>query len=117
MSTRHPPSVPHDAAMVRMLRNNPGFAAEYLRASLEDNADCPQAILLALRHVAEARGMQAVAEAAGIKRESLYRALSPKGNPTFKTLSAVLKAVGLQLTTEPLPGPPGASNRTSGHAR
>jgi probable addiction module antidote protein len=87
--------------MVRLLRDDPEFAAEYLKASLEDNADCPEAILLALRHVAEARGMQAVAELAGVKRESLYRALSPRGNPTLKTLSAVLKAVGLRLSTEP----------------
>jgi DNA-binding phage protein len=39
-----------------------------------------------------------VAAEAGISRESLYRALSPKGNPTLKTLVAVLKAVGLRLS-------------------
>ena len=38
---------------------------------------------------------------AGIKRESLYRALSPSGNPTLKTLTAVLKAVGLRLAVAP----------------
>ena len=101
MTKKHTSSVPHDAAMVELLREDPEFAAEYLKASLEDNADCPEAILLALRHVAEAHGMQAVAESAGVKRESLYRALSPRGNPTLKTLSAVLKAVGLRLSTEP----------------
>lgn len=101
MTRKHPPFVTHDAATVKLLRDDPEFAAEYLKASLEDNADCPEAILLALRHVAEARGMQAVAELAGVKRESLYRALSPRGNPTLKTLSAVLKAVGLRLSTEP----------------
>jgi probable addiction module antidote protein len=37
---------------------------------------------------------------AGISRESLYRTLSPKGNPTLKTLLAVLKAVGMKLSVE-----------------
>jgi probable addiction module antidote protein len=42
-----------------------------------------------------------VAEAAGVQRESLYRALSPKGNPTLNTLLAVLKSVGMRLSVEP----------------
>ena len=41
-----------------------------------------------------------IAERAGIKRESLYRALSPKGNPTMKTLLAVIGAVGLKLSVQ-----------------
>ena len=66
-----------------------------------DEADQPggqQALLAALRHVAEAQGMSAVAERAGIARESLYRALGPKGNPTVKTLLAILSASGLHLS-------------------
>jgi probable addiction module antidote protein len=42
--------------------------------------------------------MSAVAERAGIARESLYRALGPKGNPTVKTLLAILSASGLHLS-------------------
>jgi len=56
--------------------------------------------LLALRTVAEAYGGLALV-AAGISREALYRALSPKGNPTLKTLLAVLRTVGLRLSVEP----------------
>jgi probable addiction module antidote protein len=41
-----------------------------------------------------------VASEAGISREALYRALSPKGNPTLKTLLAVLKTVGMRLSVE-----------------
>jgi probable addiction module antidote protein len=41
-----------------------------------------------------------VAKAAGIERESLYRALSPRGNPRLSTLVAVTKAVGLKLAVE-----------------
>jgi probable addiction module antidote protein len=52
---------------------------------------------MALRQVAQAQGMDAVADRAGIQRESLYRALSPKGNPTLKTLLAILAGAGLRL--------------------
>ncbi len=93
-------SVSHDEATIRELRKNPEFAAEYLRAALEDT-DEPSVLLIALRRVAEARGgIAKVAKAAGIERESLYRALSVRGNPRLSTLVAVTKAVGLKLTVE-----------------
>ena len=98
-TNKQPASRPHDAAVVELLKADPDFANEYLAAALQE-ADQPggqSALLAALRHVAEAQGMAAVAERAGMPRESLYRALSPKGNPTIKTLLAVLGAAGLQL--------------------
>ena len=109
MSTIYPPSITHDAAVQKRLRDNPDLAAEYLKAALEESADDPHVLLVALRHVALARGMSHVAEQAGVNRESLYRALSPRGNPTVKTLSAVLKTVGLRLTAEPAPSQPEAA--------
>ena len=92
-------SRPHDEAIIDLLREDPAFANEYLAAAMEeaDQAGGREALLAALRHVAEAQGMAAVAERAGIPRESLYRALSPSGNPTIKTLLAVLDAAGLKL--------------------
>ena len=97
---KHKASTSHDEAMIRELRENPDFAAEYLRAALED-AEEPRVLLVALRRVAEARGGVAkVAKAAGIERESLYRALSAHGNPRLSTLVAVTKAMGLKLTVE-----------------
>lgn len=93
-------SVSHDEMMITKLRKNPTFAAEYLKAAMEDTEE-PQVLLIALRQVAEARGGVAkIAKAAGIERESLYRALSPRGNPRLSTLSAVTKAMGLTLTVE-----------------
>jgi probable addiction module antidote protein len=92
-------SVSHDDAMIRRIRKDPDFAAEYLKAALED-ADEPRVLLIALRHVAQARGIARIAKAAGIERESLYRALSARGNPRLSTLYAVAKAVGLRLTVE-----------------
>ena len=94
-------SISHDEAVIRKLRDNPAFAVEYVQAALED-ADEPEVLLMALRRIAEARGGVAkVAKAAGIERESLYRALSAHGNPRLSTLVAVTKAVGLKLTVEP----------------
>jgi probable addiction module antidote protein len=93
-------STSHDEAMVRRLRKNPRFAVQYLKAALEES-DEPKVLLVALRRIAEARGGVAkVAKAAGVERESLYRALSPRGNPRLSTLVAVTKAVGLKLTVE-----------------
>ena len=93
-------SISHEEALIRELRDNPEFAAEYLRAALEDK-DEPQVLLVALRRIAESRGgIAKVAKAAGIERESLYRALSAKGNPRLSTLVAVIRAVGLKLTVE-----------------
>jgi probable addiction module antidote protein len=92
--------ISHDDAVIRELQDNPEFASEYLKAAMED-ADEPQVLLIALRRVAEARGGVAkVAKAAGIERESLYRALSPRGNPRLSTLFAVMNAVGLKLTVD-----------------
>ena len=94
-------AVPHHEREVEELRNDREFAVEYLKAALEslDNPDERGGSLLMLRALAEAYGgLGAVAAQAGISRESLYRALSPKGNPTLKTLVAVLKPLGLRLS-------------------
>lgn len=97
-------SVSHSAETINELRADRQFAVEYLKAALEelDDPDNRAAGLLALRDVAEAYGgLGAVAAQAGISREALYRSLSPKGNPTLKTLLAVLKTVGMRLSIEP----------------
>lgn len=97
MSASH--HVSHDEVVIGMLKADPNFANEYLAAALEE-AELPggqTALLAALRHIAEAQGMSAVAARAAIPRESLYRTLSPKGNPTIKTLLAVVRGAGLHL--------------------
>ena len=93
----------HHEAEVAELQADRELALEYLKAAMEslDNPNDRAAGLIALRTVAEAYGgLGAVAAEAGISRESLYRALSPKGNPTLKTLLAVLKTVGMRLSVE-----------------
>jgi probable addiction module antidote protein len=72
------------------------FAAEFLNAAGED--DDTKTYLTALRKVVDARGgIASVAEKTDLSRETLYRTLSSSGNPTIKTLSAVLKATGLKF--------------------
>ena len=95
-------SISHDEAVVRELRENPKFAVEYLKAALEEDSE-PRVLLIALRRVVQARGIARIAKAAGVERESLYRALSTRGNPRLSTLAAVTKAVGLRLTVEAAP--------------
>jgi probable addiction module antidote protein len=102
VSTDKTLSISHDEAVIQELRDDPKLAAEYLRAAIEE-ADEPQVLLIALRRIAEANGgIAKVAKAAGIQRESLYRALSAKGNPRWSTIQAVTRVVGLKLTLETL---------------
>jgi len=93
--------VSHDERSIEELREDRGYAVALLQLAMEslDNPDERGGALLSMRAVAEAYGgLAAVAAQAGISRESLYRALSPKGNPTLKTLVAVLKTLGLRLS-------------------
>lgn len=96
----HKASVSHETRLQDELRD-PAFARAYLEAAL-DEADEPggqEVLLLALRQLAEAQGgMTCLAERTGIRREALYRALSPRGNPTLTTLRTILTALGLRLS-------------------
>ena len=67
----------------------------YLEAALEDGD--PKLVAAALGHIAKAKGMADVARASGLGRESLYKALSPEGNPELATVLKVVEALGLRL--------------------
>jgi len=69
--------------------------ANYLEAVFEDGD--PALVAAALGDVARAKGMSQIAQAAGLGRESLYKALSPEGNPEFATVLKVMRALGLKL--------------------
>jgi probable addiction module antidote protein len=69
--------------------------AHYLEAVFEDGD--PNLVAAALGDVARAKGMSQVAQAAGLGRESLYKALSTEGNPEFATVLKVMRALGLKL--------------------
>jgi|SRR5579863_117522 probable addiction module antidote protein len=91
----------HHEWEVSELRRDREFAIECLKLALEslDDPDERGGSLLMLRALSEAYGgLAKVAKEAGISRESLYRSLSPKGNPTMKTLIAVITSMGLRLS-------------------
>ncbi len=69
--------------------------AAYLEAVLEDGD--PALIAAALGDIARAKGVAKIARETGLGRESLYKALSPDGNPEFATVLKVVRALGLRL--------------------
>jgi len=75
--------------------------AEYLTQVLADNE--PGELARALGHIAKARGMAQIASAAGMGRESLYKALRADAQPRFDTIQRVCAALGVRLVAEPLP--------------
>ena len=79
---------------------DPAEAAAYIEAALE--LDDPAALLVAMRHVAQACGMAEVTRRAGMGEKSLFRALSSTGNPTLTTVHKALHAMGLRLSVQPL---------------
>lgn len=77
-------------------------AAAYLNAALEDSLkgdqESKEAFLLALRNIAEAQGgMSLLAKKAHLGRSSLYKTLSPTGNPAFQTIATLIQALGLRF--------------------
>jgi probable addiction module antidote protein len=82
--------------VAEQLRTTEEMAA-YLDAWLSDAPDDLPGIARALGDIARAKGMAEVARLSGLSRESLYRALSAEGNPSFATILKVTKALGVQL--------------------
>jgi probable addiction module antidote protein len=72
--------------------------AAYLDAVLEDGDSA--LIAAALGDIARAKGMSRIARKAGLGRESLYKALSPEGNPEFATVLKVIRSLGLKIHVE-----------------
>lgn len=87
-------TTPYDVA--EHLRT-PEEMAAYLDAWLEEAPEDASGIAKALGDIARAKGMSQVAKDAGLSRESLYRALSAEGNPSFATVLKVARALGVRL--------------------
>lgn len=75
--------------------------AAYLEAVMEEGGDNPAYIARALGTVARARNMSALANAVGMSRAGLSKALSGEGNPTLATVMKVTKALGLKVSIQP----------------
>ena len=95
------PHSDHSVMVVEMLREDPEFAAEYLNGVLEDGDQ--KELLLAMRRIAEAfGGVGELARRTNLHAKTLYRTLSPQGNPELKSLTALLKAMGMRIAVAPV---------------
>jgi probable addiction module antidote protein len=81
---------------------SPQEMADYLDAWLAEAPDDISGIARALGDIARAKGMTQVAKESGLSRESLYRALSEGGNPSFATVLKVARALGVRLHAQAL---------------
>jgi len=94
----------HDDAMAEAFRKDPAYAVELLNSILEDGDQGE--LLIALRQMAKAfGGVPKVAEKAELNCTQLYRTLSADGNPEIRSLSAILKTMGLRLAVQPIRTP------------
>ncbi|MDP2368728.1 DNA-binding protein [Rhodoferax sp.] len=96
----------HDDAMAELYSKDPEFARQVINSILEDENGDQGELLIVLRQMAKAfGGVQAVAEQAHLNLTQLYRTLSPEGNPALSSFSAILKAMGLRLSVQPMHAP------------
>jgi len=71
--------------------------ALYLEACFQEAGDDALFIAKALGNIARAKGMSQLSRDTGLGRESLYKALSGEGNPSFATILKVTTALGIKL--------------------
>ncbi|WP_425474692.1 DNA-binding protein [Candidatus Williamhamiltonella defendens] len=87
--------------MAEVFRNDPNYAIELLNSILEDGEQGE--LLIVLRQMAEALGgVRKVAKSAELNPNQLYRTLSESGNPEVRSLTAILRAMGLRLAIQPI---------------
>ena len=78
----------------------PNEIAAYIDAWLIEAPDDATGIVRALGEIARAKGIEQVAHDAGLSRESIYKAFSENGNPSFATVLKVARALGVRLHAE-----------------
>jgi probable addiction module antidote protein len=100
----------HDDVMAEIFRKDPAYAVELLNNILEDGDHVD--LLVALRQMTKAFGGTAkIAQKAKLNRTQLYRTLSRKGNPEIRSVSAILRSMGMRLAVQPI------KQRTTARAR
>ncbi len=97
---RRKKSVPYEDGLMKRLKD-PEYAAGYLESCMNDKeGNTEELFLTALRDVAKAFGFTQIAQKSHLGRESLYKALSKKGDPRLSTLTSVLDVIGLKLSIQ-----------------
>ena len=92
----------HEEATLASFRRDPRFAAAYLNAVLVDGDQSE--LMVALRYMARAfGGVPQLAIHAGLNATTLYRTLSPNGNPELRSMTSLLEAMGMRLAVQPIP--------------
>lgn len=91
----------YEEYVTESLRADTEYAAQYVATVLDEGTQ--QELLVAIRRVADARGgIPELARNAQLNATSLYRTLSPQGNPELKSLTKVLHSLGMKLSVKPL---------------
>lgn len=93
------PYISHEEATIESFKNDLEYAVKYLNAVLEDGTQ--EELMLALGRIASTYGMKNVAETAHLNPKTLYRPLSPAGNPELKSFQVILAAMGMRLAVMP----------------
>ena len=75
----------------------------YIEAASEEDPGDGSLIRMALKDIARAQNMSALAREIGVSREGLYKTLSPNGNPSFATIMRLTRALGMQVVIRPIP--------------
>ncbi len=102
MNKKHKPYGSYEEGLFKRLKD-PHYAAGYLNAVLRDPEAGISTFLLAVADVARAHGMKDVAQKAELRRVGLHKMLRKKGNPEFRSILKILKAVHLRFTVQPQP--------------
>ncbi|WP_426165174.1 DNA-binding protein [Pseudoduganella sp. R-32] len=91
----------HDDTTVEMFRKDPTLAADYLNDVLATGDEVD--LMMALRYLSTAfGGVQEIARRADANPNTMYRTLSEHGNPSLRTLRAILSSMGLRLAVRPI---------------
>ena len=91
-----------EKGLIKWLQKSAENQREYLKSSIEENSDMPEAIISAIREIAEARGYESLAKEAGLSQKALYKILSETkdAKPRFETIVQLIQALGLRFTVE-----------------
>ncbi len=88
------------------LRNHPEEIDDYITVLFDEYADSSDtaSLMTSLRTVSRVKGISKIAEASGLSRQGVQKALSDNGNPLFDNVNAIMHAMGYRLTPQKLAG-------------